>query len=132
MSTTKTPATKATATSTTSTKTATTKAPAKAAAATTKEKVKAATVKVEKVKAVKATKAEKAPVEKKERKSRKGITRTFAEAVTASVNPVMAVVNAFITNPETSEDALKMIRLELRKSVKATRGTIKGRKVASK
>ncbi len=130
MSTTKTPATKATATST---KTATTKAPAKAAAATTtKEKVKAATVKVEKVKAVKATKAEKAPVEKKERKSRKGITRTFAEAVTASVNPVMAVVNAFITNPETSEDALKMIRLELRKSVKATRGTIKGRKVASK
>ena len=89
-------------------------------------------MKVEKVKAVKATKAEKAPVEKKERKSRKGITRTFAEAVTASVNPVMAVVNAFITNPETSEDALKMIRLELRKSVKATRGTIKGRKVASK
>ena len=129
MSTTKTPATKATATSTTSTKTATTKAPAKAAAATTKEKVKAATVKVEKVKAVKAPKA---PVEKKERKSRKGITRTFAEAVTAAVNPVMAVVNSFITNPETSEDALKMIRLELRKSVKATRGTIKGRKVASK
>ena len=44
----------------------------------------------------------------------------------------MATVTAFITNPETSEDALKMIRLELRKAVKATRGTIKTRKVSAK
>jgi len=67
---------------------------------------------------------------KKERKSRKGITRSFAAEVTASVNPVMESVNAFITNPATSEDALKMIRLELRKAVRATRSTINTRKSA--
>jgi len=77
-------------------------------------------------------KTPKAPVAKKERKSRKGITRTFAAEVTAVVNPVMNAVNSFIANPETSEDALKMIRLELRKAVRATRGTIRTRKTSTK
>jgi hypothetical protein len=126
----KTPATKATATSTVktpATKVAATKTPAaKTATAKPAAKVKATT----KVDA--KAKAPKVPAEKKERKSRKGITRTFAADVTASVSPVMATVNAFIANPETSEDALKMIRLELRKAVRATRGTIRTRKVATK
>jgi hypothetical protein len=111
----------------TTTKVATVKTPAaKTATAKPVAKVKATT----KVDA--KTKTAKAPVEKKERKSRKGITRSFAAEVTASVSPVMATVNAFIANPETSEDALKMIRLELRKAVRATRGTIRTRKASTK
>lgn len=79
------------------------------------------------------TKATAKPVVKKEaekkvRASRKGITRSFAADVTAAVKPVMANINALITNPATSEDVLKMIRLELRKSVRATRSTINTRK----
>ena len=105
-------------------KTATAKAPA--------AKAKTATAKAPAVKADAKVKTPKAPAEKKERKSRKGITRSFAEDVTAAVSPVMATVNAFITNPETSEDALKMIRLELRKAVRSTRGTIKTRKASTK
>lgn len=81
-----------------------------------------------KEKAVKATKAEKAPVEKKERKSSKGITRTFAAEVTSVVSPVIESVNAFINDPNTTEEALKMLRLELRKSVRGTRATLKTRK----
>ncbi len=121
---------KATTTKAVATKTVATKekaAPAKPAA-----KAKTATAKTPAVKADAKVKTPKAPAEKKERKSRKGITRSFAEDVTAAVSPVMATVTAFITNPETSEDALKMIRLELRKAVKATRGTIKTRKVSAK
>ena len=100
---------------------------------------KTATVKTEKTETTKSTKtpakttatAKAKPAktaEKKERKSRKGITRTFAAEVTATVNPIMDAVNSFINDPNTSEDALKMIRLELRKSVKASRATIRSRK----
>lgn len=98
----------------------------------TKPATKTATAKTSTAKPAAKAKTEKAPVAKKERKSRKGITRSFAAEVTASVSPVMATVNAFITNPETSEDALKMIRLELRKAVRATRGTIRTRKASAK
>lgn len=101
---------------------------------TAKTSTAKSTAKTETAKTAKATKpakAEKAPKEKKERKSRKGITRTFAAEVTAVVNPVIASVNAFITDPNTSEEALKMIRLELRKSVKASRATIRGRKTTN-
>jgi DNA-binding protein HU-beta len=117
-------ATTKTATVKTETKTATASkaTPAKTTKPATKPAAKATTAKA---------KTEKAPVAKKERKSRKGITRSFAAEVTAAVNPVMNTVNAFISNPETSEDALKMIRLELRKAVRATRGTIRTRKAST-
>lgn len=94
---------------------------------TTKNSTAKSTEKTSTVKE-KATKAEKAPAEKKERKSRKGITRTFAAEVTAVVSPVIETVNAFINDPNTSEEALKMIRLELRKAVRGTRATLKTRK----
>ena len=112
------PVAKTAAASTTATKTATVKPVAKAKATATAKPAAKAKAKV--------------TVAKKERKSRKGITRSFAADVTASVSPVMATVNAFIANPETSEDALKMIRLELRKAVRATRGTIRTRKASTK
>lgn len=102
------------------------KAPAAKTSKTSTAKTATATTKTAKAK------TEKAPVAKKERKSRKGITRTFAAEVTAVVNPVMETVNSFIANPSTSEDALKMIRLELRKAVRATRGTIRTRKASTK
>lgn len=125
------PVAKTAAASTTATKTATVKPVAKTstAKATVKPVAKAKATATAKP----AAKAKaKVTVAKKERKSRKGITRSFAADVTASVSPVMATVNAFIANPETSEDALKMIRLELRKAVRATRGTIRTRKASTK
>jgi len=123
------PVAKTAAASTTATKTATVKPVAKTSTA------KATVKPVAKAKATATAKPAakaKVTVAKKERKSRKGITRSFAADVTASVSPVMATVNAFIANPETSEDALKMIRLELRKAVRATRGTIRTRKASTK
>lgn len=120
-----------------STKTATasaTKATAKtektATAKTSAKPATKSTAKVEKVKAEKAPKAPKAEKVVKERKSRKGITRTFAEDVTAQVSPIINSINAFMSNPEVSDEALKMLRLELRKSVRGTRSTLKTRKAS--
>lgn len=114
-----------------STKTATataTKATAKTEKTSTAKTSTKPAAKVEKVKAEKAPKAPKAEKVVKERKSRKGITRTFAEDVTAQVSPIINSINAFMSNPEVSDEALKMLRLELRKSVRGTRGTLKARK----
>lgn len=54
--------------------------------------------------------------------------RTFAPDVVQTVEPVIKQIKSLINHP--SEDVLKMLRLELRKAVRETRGVLRSKKTA--
>ena len=70
----------------------------------------------------KTAKVAKAPKEAKERK---------VKVTSPKVSPVIASITGLINDSTVTVDDLKSLRLELRKCIKATRGTIRTRNVAA-
>lgn len=98
---------------------------AKATTVASKEK-KAPAKKVAPKKVVKKAPAKKAAPKKKVKAERK------AKVISEVVSPVIATLNGLITNPLTTNEDLKSLRLELRKFVRASRGVLRGRKAEVK
>ena len=92
-----------------------------AATAAPKETVVAST-KVARAPVKKTTPAKKAVPAKKAKAERK------VKVISEVVSPIVATLAGLINSPDTSNEDLKSLRLELRKFVRASRGVLRTRK----